>query len=337
MKDIKDDCPNEPDAFSKNTLPVDAATYTHIHSGELMSYDARAKRLLCSKGALSIIIRSLIDGCGGYTYMEIGDMIGKVSANTQVTEDISAEGVRRLSAEMDAVTEKLIRYDVYLNFCDNGRISTIDIEIQQESNPGYSLIKRGMYYACRSISSQLGAITGETNFDKLHKVYSIWLMVKPDSNGKAGIVTIKPSLFGDAGLLQKKYIEDVDLMEIDFVYAGDMSDIDEDKWHLFCLVNGMYIDPKNLEKLFDCELPEQNEFNKEADDVMTFEELFEARGEARGESRGIAKGIAQVALNMHLLGLNEEIISKSTGLSSEEINKLIEDNAQSSTEPYAFS
>jgi len=122
---------------------------------------------------------------------------------------------------------------VYLNFYDKGKISAIDIEIQQESNPGYSLIKRGIYYACRSVSSQLGAVTGQTNFDKLHKVYSIWLMVKPDTDGKAGIATIKPSLSGDAGLLQKKYIADVDLMEIDFVYAGDMSDIDSDKQELF--------------------------------------------------------------------------------------------------------
>lgn len=336
MKDVKDNRPNEPET----PLPVDVPTYTHIHSGEVMSYDARAKRLLRSKGALSIIIRSLIDCCGSYTYLEIGDMIGKVTDDTQVTEDVSAEGVRRLSVEMDAVTEKLIRYDVYLNFCDKGRISTIDIEIQQESNPGYSLIKRGIYYACRSVSSQLGAITGETNFDKLHKVYSIWLMVKPDTDGKAGIATIKPSLSGDAGLLQKKYIADVDLMEIDFVYAGDMSDVDSDKQELFLLVNGMYRDPENLGKLFNSGLPEQNEFNKEADDVMTFEELFEARGEARGKARGEAigesRGIAKVALKMHLLGLNEEIISKSTGLSSEEINKLIEDNAQSSAEPFAF-
>jgi len=63
---------------------------------------------------------------------------------------------------------------------------------------------------------------------------------------------------------------------------------------------------------------------------MTFEELFEAKGETIGESRGIAKGKAEVALNMYLLGLNEEIISKSTGLSSEKIDQLIKDKAKSS-------
>ncbi len=141
MKDINDNS----DAAREAPLPVDVQTYTHIHSGERMSYDSLAKRLLRSKGALAIIIRSLIDNCGGYTYIEIGDMIGRVTTDEQVTEDISAEGVRQLSAERDSLTEKLIRYDVYLNFCDKGRISTIDIEIQQESNPNKpNLIRRLM-------------------------------------------------------------------------------------------------------------------------------------------------------------------------------------------------
>ncbi len=324
MKDIKYNCPDERDV----SLPVDAATYTHIHSGEPMSYDARAKKLMRTKGALSIIIKSLIDRCGGYTYVEIGDMIGNVSLNEQVSEDISAEGLLELSAEMEDVNEKLIRFDVYLNFYDKDKISTIDIEIQQESDPGYSLIKRGIYYACRSISSQLGAITKETNYDKLHKVYSIWLMVKPDTNAKAGIVTIKPSVFGNAELLPEKYAADVDLMQIDFVYAGDMDDIDDDKTELFYLVNGMYREPKLLKKLFVIKLPEQTGFIKEADDAMTYEELFITRG--REEER------TAVALNLYSLGVSKEIISKSTKLTLNELDKLIGDNTQSPAEPHAY-
>ncbi len=328
MKDVKDNCHSESGAVREAQPSVDAPTYTHIHSGERMSYDVLAKKLLRSKGALSIIIKSLIDCCGGYTYKEIGDMIGKVSGDTQVTQDISAKGVRQLSVEMDAIEEKLIRYDVYLNFYDKGKIRTIDIEIQQESSPGYSLIKRGMYYVCRSISSQLGAVTGETNFDKLHKVYSIWLMVKPDKDGKAGIVTIKPSVFGRADLLPEKYAADVDLIQIDFVYAGDMSDIGKDKRDLFLLVNGMYRKPKILKELFTCELPEKSEFTKEADDVMTTEEWIEARSKA--EER------AAVALNLYSLGISKDVISKGTGLTLTELEKLIEGSTQSPTEPYAF-
>ncbi len=301
-----------------------------------MSYDALAKKLLRTKGALAIIIKSLIDHCGGYTYKEIGDMIGKVSVDDQVTADLSDSGVRQLSNEMDAVMEKLIRYDVYLNFRDKYRISTIDIEIQQESSPGYSLIKRGMYYACRSVSSQLSAVTGETNFDKLHKVYSVWLMVKPRSVGKAGIATLKQGFIGNVELLPDTYAEDADLIQMDFVYAGDMSDIDDDKRDLFLLVNGMSREPKILKELFTCELPEKTEFTREADDVMTFEEWFEARGEARGEAKGRAEGRVEIALNMYSLGISKELISKSTKLTLAELDKLIEGSAQSPEEPYAL-
>lgn len=35
--------------------------------------------------------------------------------------------------------------------------------------------KRGIYYGAREISSQLGVLTGRTNYNDVEKVYSVWI------------------------------------------------------------------------------------------------------------------------------------------------------------------
>ncbi len=347
MKYNKESCPNGSDK-----LTVDGSTYSHIASEEPMSSDAPGKKLLFNKGALAIIIKSLIDDCGKYSYIEIGDKIGSITGDRQVTADVSEEGIRRLQSEGVSVLEKLIRYDVYLNFNDKDkdtgkdRLSTIDIEIQQELPADYPLVKRGLYYAFRSVCSQLGDITGVTNYGKLHKVYSIWLMVKQDENRKAGIATLKYKFSGNVELMPENYDSDSDLVQLDFVFAGDMSDIDSSKRDLFYLVNGMNRDPRLLKELFTYELPEKSDFVKEADDIMTFQERFEAIGEARGEARGVAIGEArgvtrtkaEIALKMYSFGVSKDIISQCTGLSIKEIDELIKEKPQTENheEPYVF-
>ena len=54
----------------------------------------------------------------------------------------------------------------------------------------------------------------------------------------------------------------------------------------------------------------------------TFEEIGEKRGEKRGEKKGRKAGIIETAKNMLQMGLNNEIISKATGLSIKQIMML---------------
>lgn len=54
----------------------------------------------------------------------------------------------------------------------------IDFEVQNDyepSNPKYPITKRAIYYAARELSGQLNIVTKNTNYDRLEKVYSIWI------------------------------------------------------------------------------------------------------------------------------------------------------------------
>ena len=41
---------------------------------------------------------------------------------------------------------------------------------------GYPLTKRSIYYVARSLARQLGVLSGETDYGKLQKCYSIWIL-----------------------------------------------------------------------------------------------------------------------------------------------------------------
>ena len=80
----------------------------------------------------------------------------------------AAVDVDALSTELNSVTDKIIRYDVRFE-AYNPKLSNekmtfflhIDIEVQNDYRPGYPIVKRGIYYAARDISAQLGVLTEE--------------------------------------------------------------------------------------------------------------------------------------------------------------------------------
>lgn len=56
----------------------------------------------------------------------------------------------------------------------------VDIEAQNHFNPGYSMLKRGSFYCGRMISAQKETVFRNSDYNKLQKVYSIWLCIAPD-------------------------------------------------------------------------------------------------------------------------------------------------------------
>ena len=60
------------------------------------------------------------------------------------------------------------------------------MEAQKNFYPGYSLTTRGVFYGARMISAQKGTEFAGSDYDKIRKVYSIWIcMNAPDYIGNA--------------------------------------------------------------------------------------------------------------------------------------------------------
>lgn len=99
--------------------------------------------------------------------------------NTQVTK------VQGMGNEDISQNEGTVYYDVRFNAIapsteEHGNIRLIiNAEAQNRFKLKYPLTKRAVYYGSRLISAQHGTVFTKSDYQKLRKVYSIWICVNP--------------------------------------------------------------------------------------------------------------------------------------------------------------
>ena len=82
------------------------------------------------------------------------------------------------------------------------------------------IVKRGFYYCGRMVSEQYGTVFTDEHYEKLEKVYSIWICPDPAKKRKNGIFkyhTVEDIIYGESYTKEKNY----DLMEVVVLNLGD--------------------------------------------------------------------------------------------------------------------
>ena len=91
-----------------------------------------------------------------------------------------------LNSEANAIKDQTVYYDIrfkaYIPNTEEPVQLIINLEIQLNDTPGYPLVTRGFYYCARMISEQYGTIFTGEHYEKLQKVYSIWICPDPRKN-----------------------------------------------------------------------------------------------------------------------------------------------------------
>ena len=188
------------------------------------SYDASCKRLLSEKQVLARIMQGCIDA-----YRDIDP---DVIASTYIEGDArvgiepvgrDAERLRGLPTEDVTVAEGTVLFDIRFdatipNTNERVRIE-VDVEAQNKFAPGYPLTSRAVYYCGRMLSMQgAGEVVG-SRYERLRKVYSIWICTNPPREF-AGTLTrfslTQDDLVGQPPYERKNY----DLVEIVMVCLG---------------------------------------------------------------------------------------------------------------------
>ena len=94
----------------------------------------------------------------------------------------------------------------------------INVEAQQNDKPGYSLVRRGIYYCSRLVSAEKKVEFDKTQYDQLKKVYSIWICYS--STQAANTITrfhmTKEDLVGQAYVAPREY----DLLQVIMIRLG---------------------------------------------------------------------------------------------------------------------
>lgn len=151
-------------------------------------YDAACKSLLSEKIILAWIMKSCIEEYKDCDVHEIAEQyiegIPQVSEVAVLPDETKPSIIRGLNTEDSSITEETITYDIrFLAVIPTSKHEKIqliiNVEAQNDFYPGYPLIKRGIYYCSRMISAQYGTEFLDSHYEKIKKVYSIWVRMSP--------------------------------------------------------------------------------------------------------------------------------------------------------------
>ena len=147
-------------------------------------YDTVCKKVLSRKPVLAKILKSCVDEYKDYDMKFIeeqcieGDTISfsmGVNPDESYPHIIGDDTVDKLEREGTVYYD--IRFNTLVPGTDEYIKLIINIEAQTIHGKKEPPLKRAVYYASRLISAQNGTEFTKADYDKIHKVYSIWICI----------------------------------------------------------------------------------------------------------------------------------------------------------------
>lgn len=273
------------------------------------SYDAIAKQFLSYKEVLATILQYTVREFKGMTMEEIiscfdgNPEIGTVAVDDEFMPKIDAAGGEAVSAN-DGIRSFDIKFKIRLPNSGNEQAALIiNLESQHNASPGYTLEKRGIYYLSRMISSQYNVEFKNSDFDKLKKVYSIWICTH-SANEDVNTITeyrFKPeNLVGVAHDDPRKY----DLMSLVMIRLGSKDKDYEGLVRILDVLLNMYAEDGKADEALDILERDYNlslrKYHKEVDDMCNLSQGIYNDGMAKG----MVKGKIEVVKNLLNMGFS---------------------------------
>lgn len=214
----------------KTETEIDIAVAESIGS----KYDKACKRLFHNREIIAPVLKEVVPEYKNSTVEEIIHYIDADSIQDIPVEDVPAR-IKGMPTAMESVSDKMIVYDTHFQAV-NPMLSNenlcihlhIDLEVQNNyrpTDPSYPVIKRGIYYAAREISYQLGGLTEQTNYGDIQKAYSIWICnerIPLKLQNTVSMYSIKKT---DIVGATDEPEEDYDLMNVIVIRRGEKTDV----------------------------------------------------------------------------------------------------------------
>ena len=156
-----------------------------LYGNRNAAYDQAAKKVLSQKKILAFILKRMVEEFKDEPvqdimtkYIEGTPLISQVPVHPDETNQ-EYERIQGNNTEDGSISEGMVRYDILFQALvpktKEPIMLIINIEAQDRANPGYSILKRATYYASRMVSSQRGRDFYGDDYDKIKKVYTIWI------------------------------------------------------------------------------------------------------------------------------------------------------------------
>ena len=160
------------------------------------AYDAAMKRLLTDKYILAHLLIACTEEFSGCALLDVvngsfdGDPVyGEIGLDEDTTNPCLA--AQSLGQEHTTSTEGRIAYDtrflVRVPKSDAPIELIVNVEGQRDSSLPYPICRRGWFYCARMISAQKGSVFVHSEYEKIKKVYSIWICIDPPKYARGTI------------------------------------------------------------------------------------------------------------------------------------------------------
>ena len=145
-------------------------------------------------------------------------------------EDTVDKRIDGVNTEDNSIKEGKVYYDIRFNAIVPSTKAPIhliiNVEAQKSDKTPYPIIKRAIYYCSRMISSQKNTIFTKSHYEKIRKVYSIWIEMNVDEEKRNSITQYdigEKTIVGDV----KEKESDYDLLSVLLIRLGDPDNADD--------------------------------------------------------------------------------------------------------------
>ena len=271
-------------------------------------YDAACKRVLAEKIILAWIMKHTMKEYAEYDVREIVErfIMGepKVAETKVLPDETNVSKITGTGVEDTTVTEGSITYDIQFHAIvpDTDEVvqMIINVEAQNDFYPGYPIIKRGIYYCARMISSQYGTVFTKSHYEKIQKVYSVWICMNPPKERNHTITGYS--------LTEKQYVGKVkekedyyDLMQAVMICLGESGEAAENE--LLRLLDVLLTSDKDADEKKEIlenefQIPMTERLETEVEFMCNLSDGVEQRGIEKGIQKGIQQNMYTVVFNM---------------------------------------
>ena len=243
-------------------------------------YDECVKKLLSSKIVLAWIMKECVSEFKLFSIAQIAKdciegepQVSKVAVDQDeldYLEEVSDISVEGMNTEDNSIKEGRVFYDIKFSAVvpdsEDPVLLIINVEAQKDDKTPYPLIKRAIYYVSRMISAQKNKVFTGKHYEKIRKVYSIWIQMNVDEDNANTITKYKISEEQVVGSVSEKE-SNYDLLTIMMLRLG--SDEQANDQPILRLLDVLLSAEKKpdekkaiLEKVFD--IPMTAEMSEEA-------------------------------------------------------------------------
>jgi hypothetical protein len=266
-------------------------------------YDRHCKNLLAYKSILAHIMKECVTEFKDFDVNYIAKNC--IEGTPQISEvsvhrgQSSPEKIVGINTEDNTADEGTVYFDIRFvavlpDTGENIRL-IINVEAQNKYNPGYSLVRRGLYYCCRMISAQYETEFSKGNYDDIKKVYSIWVCTKTPAYARNTITRYEiteRNVVGNLKIPAKNY----DIMNVIMICLDkDSEDVKDNVGGILKLLRVLLsgsISPKKrkivLSDEFDVEMTVN--MGKEVDSMCNLSQGIKEDGIKIGIARGMEEG-----------------------------------------------